>query len=213
MEPPRVCSRPEFANFNFKKTFLASNYKFLDPRLKKIRFLISHRVIFTQNFLFRRKIIQDDECILCQGADRIKRSETIEHLFVNCMRVGKLWKWIEEIVWGMCNHRLKRESEYILYAQSVSVPGILGDIIWIMSSLALESIWVGKQRIRIEKKKIVGKDILNIFKAKLKMRIAVDYERMDCLTFGISWARHGILCSVDASEHRVIMNFYLNSAS
>ena len=89
----------------------------------------------------------------------------------------------------------------------MSVPGILGDIIWIMSSLALESIWVGKQRIRIEKKKIVGKDILNIFKAKLKMRIAVDFERMECPTFGISWARHGVLCSVEAAEHRVIYNF------
>ena len=61
-------------------------YETKDSKLQSLQYRIIHRIFFTNSMLFKRKILEHQECSFCSGAP-----ETIYHLFWDCTHSQSLW--------------------------------------------------------------------------------------------------------------------------
>ena len=62
-----------------------------DTRLKWFQYRILHRVLTTNDYLYKRKVIDSDRCTFC----KIEK-ETISHLLWNCTYTETFWKHVLE---------------------------------------------------------------------------------------------------------------------
>ena len=81
-----------------------------DVKLQWLQYRIIHRILGTNLLLFKMKIQNNDKCTFCNT-----ESETIEHLFYDCIIVSPIW----EIIVSWLNEKLSIElqierHEYIL---------------------------------------------------------------------------------------------------
>lgn len=61
-----------------------------NTKLHWFQYRILHRILATNDFLFKIKIRKDNQCSFCQ-----RFPETLEHLFWNCEFISEFWQKIE----------------------------------------------------------------------------------------------------------------------
>ena len=65
-------------------------------KLIEFHFKLFHRRLATNNFLFKIKLKENENCTFCQNAP-----ETLIHLFWTCRKTSKLWKSVMEWLQNM----------------------------------------------------------------------------------------------------------------
>lgn len=63
-----------------------------DSKLQWLQFQTLHRILPTNYYLHKLKLIESPNCSFCR-----KHPETIDHLFVECYEVKKLWRAVEDL--------------------------------------------------------------------------------------------------------------------
>ena len=85
--------------------------RFLDPELRTHSFRIAHQVLPTNARLFQYGIGNTANCTFCG----VKFCETLEHLLINCKQAKVVWRYVERLLYKLCNHRLKIDSPTLLF--------------------------------------------------------------------------------------------------
>ena len=67
-----------------------------NTKLIEFHFKLFHRRLATNNFLFKIKLKENENCTFCQNAP-----ETLIHLFWTCQKTSKLWKSVMEWLQNM----------------------------------------------------------------------------------------------------------------
>ena len=63
-----------------------------DSKLQWLQFQTLHRILPTNYYLHKLKLIESPNCSFCG-----ENPETIDHLFVECYEVKKLWRAVEDL--------------------------------------------------------------------------------------------------------------------
>lgn len=83
-----------------------------ESKLQWLQFQILHRIIPTNYYLFRLKLIDSPSCTFCKND-----IETIDHLFVECFQVKELWCRIEEWILEKFNIHCSFDRQGILFGK------------------------------------------------------------------------------------------------
>ena len=71
---------------SWEKVFMMSYHLTSDPNLKWLQLRLLHRILTTNTYLKRIKILEDDSCSYCKNSP-----ETLQHLFWTCPIVSQFW--------------------------------------------------------------------------------------------------------------------------
>ena len=82
----------EISEVNLSQSFKKIDKDIDFTYVRYLQFRLLHRRIFTNELLYRMKIVDSPECPLCDNIP-----ETIEHAFLECQKIHSLWRQIE--VW------------------------------------------------------------------------------------------------------------------
>ena len=198
---------PNLCHINFRTLWRACRTDFLDPELKNLRFKVAHQVIaLNANLEYRSKgKITDNNfnCVLCWPFQNTP--ETMEHFFLYCYQISKIWEWVTPKLLGLCNHRLKICKDEILYCQfPENMPAVSREILIYIVSLVMYSAWIHRHAIKHCGRSSREKNaVFELFKAKLKFRIRADFVRLNQCQFEDYWAKNEILCKVVNNGSRV----------
>ena len=81
-----------------------------DTRVREFQFKFLHRIISTNAFLYKIKVLDDSTCTFCHEAE-----ETIEHLFWSRNEIVTIWKSLEE---EFFRSKIKIEYENVCFGFS-----------------------------------------------------------------------------------------------
>ena len=185
---------PKYPQINFDTAWKSCFSDFLDPELRTSNFKICHRVTPVNVVLFQYSIGDTMDCTFCGK----KYCETFEHLFIACLKVRALWFYVKKLLRSLCNHRLKVDSENVLFCQLKKGTRSVKDmnLILYIISLAKYCIWFVRCQRKYEHIPIDGASCLRLFIKKLKFRISADLVRWDEVKFAEYWGRGDLICSV-----------------
>ena len=83
-------------NLDWSSAYLLALRCTKSTKLIEFHFKFFHRRLATNNFLFKMKLKENENCTFCQ-----KAPETLMHLFWTCQKTSKLWKSIVEWLQNM----------------------------------------------------------------------------------------------------------------
>ena len=83
-------------NLDWSSAYLLALRCTKSTKLIEFHFKLFHRRLATNNFLFKIKLTENENCTFCQNAP-----ETLIHLFWTCQKTSKLWKSIVEWLQNM----------------------------------------------------------------------------------------------------------------
>ena len=79
-------------------------------KLQWFQYRIIHRIIGTNEFLFKIKVKQSDKCSFCN-----EETESLEHIFWSCPKVIDLWVKINEWIFDSTQIELPLNIEIVLF--------------------------------------------------------------------------------------------------
>ena len=82
----------------------------IDVDLRWFQFKIVHKILYTNDLLFRLKLVDSKECSFCKS-----HPETVLHLFCECYCSKIIWSKLEEWIFRKTGNRLKFEKENIVF--------------------------------------------------------------------------------------------------
>ena len=97
-------------NYNWKQIYNMSFDTTKSSKLQWFQYRIIHRIIGTNDFLFKIKVKQSDKCSFCK-----EDKETIEHIFWSCPKVSELWEQLNSWIFDTTQIELPLNLEIILF--------------------------------------------------------------------------------------------------
>ena len=150
-----------------------SRFKLVENRKNDLVWLLIHRVIRVRYALKSWGYIDNDKCAIC------KRVETIEHCFLECPRVVKLWNQFSPILSILC------DSPFFVSPKSVYYPfsNIQSSTGFFLSNYLIATIlywaWFARNRATFRNSVLSSSKIVGLIKNDVRMRIFGD--RLDSL--------------------------------
>ena len=110
-----------------------------DSSLRWFQYRISNRILATNRYLYKLNILQSDMCTFCHN-----QSESILHLFVECVHVEDIWSRLEQWIFIKCGIFLNLNKLDILFGKISSKNDALNLIILLVKQ------YIYKKRYRQE---------------------------------------------------------------
>ena len=82
----------EISEVNLSQSFKKRDRYVASKYIRYLQFRLLHRRIFTNELLYRMKIVDSPECPLCNNIP-----QTIEHAFIECQKIHTLWRQV--VLW------------------------------------------------------------------------------------------------------------------
>lgn len=199
-ERPKV--EGKFPQIDFTKVFNAVSDTFPDPITTNVSFKLAHDVLPVAYRLYMYNMPVCKMCSFCKHD-----IETVEHLFYFCPYVQMtkkfLARWFKTIDGRGISLECIRFSVFSHDALSIACKKIL---LVILSEYRF-SIWLCRNKVRFDHKRMRSIDIAAHFLARIKIRLWTDFKRMTTDTFISYWTYDG-LCSV--TDNGLGFHFSLN---
>ena len=194
-EKPKVMEK--FPTYNFELIWKNINNVFLDYEIRTFAYLFMHKALPIRYTLHKWNVTQDPYCQMCNK----KQLETGKHLFAECEEATKIWPFVKEIYWNLCNHRLKLTYNLIYWME---IPKIhkkkkYRNIVLYFILLAMHSVWKARCNSSLSHTQFTIIQAKNIFVKNFKLRLKVDFYRMGLDDFIERWGKHTILYTVDTN--------------
>lgn len=192
---------------NFTSVWKVLNNSFIDPFARDISWKIIHDIIPLNSLLFKRKISNVLNCVLCETVP-----ETVMHLFIECPVVKPLFNiidyWFKRIahqpnstlnhdfvVYHLTNIKLKDPEQF--------------DILLAILTEFKQVVWTMRLLKRYNHKVITSNSLILYFISKLKLRIQCDFQRLSFNSFIDHWCLSGLFCSLELNEIGTNVNFFI----
>ena len=95
-------------NINWQDIFSFVKLNTVDTKSKEFQFMFLHDILPTKYWLYKWKIEDDDRCTFCNS-----HTETLSHLFWDCVHVKALWLEIEIWVKQIMDHQINIDKETV----------------------------------------------------------------------------------------------------
>lgn len=181
--------------------------KFIDPFVRDFCWKIAHDILPLNSLLFKRKITNQINCVLCETLP-----ETVMHLFVECPVVKPLFNVIDQ--W--CKRLTATDRsvlthdfiKYHLLPIKLRDQDVFNTLVAIVSEFKY-AVWMCRLLKKYDQKNITSNSLILFFISKLKLRIQSDFKRFDLITFIDTWVISGFFCGVEINEYGNKLNFFI----
>lgn len=109
-------STPNY-EFDWGDIFSLAFRSVIDSKTRNFQFKLLHRIIATNDFLYKLDIIDDDSCTFCEV-----ETETLEHVFYYCHLIKDFWKRVTEWIKLKINCDLCVSKTNILFGYDIKNP-------------------------------------------------------------------------------------------
>ena len=184
------------------------NDKHYDPHVRALTFKIVHEIIGTKENLFKINCkggsissVTDPYCPSCPGV-----VESSIHVFCRCPVTSRLWSVVQDLLFGLCNHRLKPDKQMVCFNIFPTV--LAKQDIFIAKQvvgLAKFAIWKMRNSRIFERRRANEHDLLNLFLCLLKSRVLADNHRWADQKFRKHWCHKNIICAKSGSSVEFII--------
>ena len=211
----------DFPQANWTQQWKDSACKHVDSDVKNTIFKLSHEVLPTKYRIYcqnnrkmsirryeidKKKTLDSKRDMNQMGCPLCKDSEESQiHLMIECAYAKKAWLFVEEILRGLCNHRLK--ITYDMLARG-KIPNVQQrDSVLIIIYTAAHSIWTIRNLVFKEGDSYDDQSILRLLKKKLSLRIRADHARKDFEAFLKMWGFETIIDKNHTNETEIALRF------
>ena len=161
--------------------------------MRRLNYRTVHGVLSTNDRLYYKiklRNITSPTCQSCGSAD-----ETMEHLFFQCPVTHVAWDFLEELLFGLCNHRLKPSRELVvLGALTTNCNAKVNSIILLLVGILKYSIWLKRCDLIFRRKSFDATSIKCLFVCQLKLRVLADLQRYRDSKFEALWCINDVIC-------------------
>lgn len=167
-----------------------SRFKLVENRKNDLMWLLIHRAIRVRYALKSWGYISRDQCSICN------RSETIEHCFLECPRMVKVWDHFSPLISTLLEtpFSVSPKSVYYPFSSSHSSPGV--SLSHYLIATIIFWCWFARNRATFYNSNLSSDRITTLVKRDVALRIRG--EAMDSVRN--FWSFKGVLCSVANNE-------------
>ena len=178
---------------DFSRIFKNLNDPILSPEIKSLNYRTVHGVLSTNDRLFHRIRLRSVKSPTCQSCG--SANETMDHLFFQCPVTHQAWDFLEELLFGLCNHRLKASREIVvLGALTTNCNAKVNSLILLLVGIMKHSIWVKRCALIFRREAFDATAIKNLFISQLKLRVLADVRRYRESKFDALWCINDVIC-------------------
>ena len=166
---------------DFKKSFSNINSNAVDSTCRDVCFKLAHDRLLTNNLLYTKNMSKTRKCMFCNNI------ETSDHLFIQC----SFTKPLNRAVLYLLRLILDRDASLSLkwfkfFDVNVTSP-IQKYVTLVFLSESRYVIWLYRNKVKFNKSLVSTHDLIGHFLNRIKLRIRLDYSRLDTFAFTSFW--------------------------
>ena len=167
-----------------------SRFKMVENKKNDLIWLLIHRVIRVRYALKRWGCINSDKCAVCN------RVETIEHCFLECSRVVKLWNHFSPLLSTLLGSPFSVSPKSIYFPFLCVQPSPGFSLFVYLVATILYWCWFARNRATHRNSLLSSKQIIRLVKNDVHKRICGNSPD----SVRNFWSYKNVLCSVDSSD-------------
>ena len=167
-----------------------SRLKLIENRKNDLIWLLVHRVVRVRYALKSWGYINNDKCAICN------RVETIEHCFLKCPRVVKLWEHFSPVFTILLDSPFFASPESVYYPFSIIPSSTCLMLSNYLLATILYWVWFARNRATFRNSPMSSSKIIGLIKNDVRVRISGD--RPDSVRN--FWSLRNALCLVDTAD-------------
>ena len=167
-----------------------SRFKLVENRKNDLIWLLIHCVVRVRYALKSWGYIDNDKCAICC------RVETLEHCFLECPRVVKLWRHFSPVFSALLDSPFCASPKSVYYPFSCvqSSTGVM--ISNYLLATILYWVWLARNRATFRNSPISSSKMIGLIKNDIRVRICGDH--LDSVRN--FWSFRNALCSIDIND-------------
>ena len=184
-----------FPHIEFKQSFNNLYLPCVNPDTRNTCWRLIHDSIYVNYYLNKYHISKDNKCTFCKT-----QVETISHLFIGCKIVSPLNKIVLKFLRLLSNNKILFSEKMFRFLCLPTLNGNNLNLAVIFLTESRQVIWESRNLRKHENKNITDYSLVCKFLSRIKIRMKIDLERMDCGTFENIWCEHFGTINVDKRE-------------
>ena len=178
---------------DYISVFASCDDKLYCPQVRSLTYQIAHEVIRTRQRLhhFDSSRYRDDKCPSCRT-----KVESHDHLFYQCPVTRDVWSVVQDIFYGLCNHRLRIDRMLVIY--NLFPPLLTKSDLFIAKQVvgyAKLAIYDKRNKLVANKGHYNSQNLLYYFLYLLKSRVRADNHRLPDRQFKKLWCHKNVICA------------------
>ncbi len=188
-EVPKIVSKFPFLDFGMLWKNL--NSSFIESCHRDTSFRVLHNVLPIGQHLYYHGISKIIKCYFCTGR------EMFPHLFHSCPKVHPVIQYFENLMGQMLGHTYRITPAAMVFLNIVPTGyKHIDQVVLYVICLIKHSIWLQRNLVKFENKVFDTRNVLNIIKSQIRLRIFADYARLKHDEFDLYWLKNDTFCSV-----------------
>ena len=202
LEDAKVRVLDIFPQIDFKQVFnnLYSPSVNLDTRNTCWR--ICHDSIYVNYYLNKYHINKNNKCTFC------KHVETISHLFIECKIVNPLNRIVLKFLRLLSDNKIVLSEKVFRFLLLPKLPQSDLNLALLFLTESRQVIWECRNLCKYNNKLFTDYALVAKFLSRIRFRMQVDLQRMDCASFGNIWSVH--FCTINVDNREIIFDNILD---
>ena len=167
-----------------------SRLKLIENKKNDLIWLLIHRAIRVRYALMTWGYINSDKCAICN------RSETIEHCFLKCPRIVKVWDHFSPLISNFLDSPFSVSPKSVYYPFSFLESSTGVCLSRYLIATILYWCWFARNRATFHNSNLNHDKIIKLIKSDIQIRIRGD--RLDSIRN--FWSFKDVLCTIDTSN-------------
>ena len=175
----------------------------VSPKARDLSWRLSHDILPNFSKLFSLSCSDTSKCVFCEQV------ETIDHLFVYCEPVHKLWTKFEELCMNIFTTGkgfTVGPEEILLNLSPKNSEIVLNKSIFIAMITEMKLIiWKSRCLVHFENQSFTSGKMWQIYILKLREKCFLDFQRFKTKEFNNIWGKVGKFCEVKSDQLQIFL--------
>ncbi len=187
---PKIVAKFPFLDFSLLWKNL--NSPFIESVHRDTSFRVLHNVLPIGQHLYYHGISEIIKCYFCSG------KEMFPHLFHSCKQVYPIIQYFENLIGKMLNHSYRITPAAMVFLNIIPTGyKHIDQVVLYIICLIKHSIWLQRNLVKYENKVFDTRNVINIIKSQIRLRIFADHVRLKVDDFDLYWTKNNVFASVD----------------
>ena len=169
----------------------SENYK------NDILWLIVLRAVKVRDSLKNWGYIDSDKCASCS------RKETIDHCFLNCVRVKRVWSFFSPVLSSLLGFPFLPSCTRVFFFRWAPVSPKKAQLARFLIKTILYGVWKFRNKATFHNGNDTPEGMIRYILSDVKNRVACDFFRLPFSDFKNAWEAPG-LCRVDGDSYKLL---------
>ena len=178
--------------WDYVRDGFSENYK------NDILWLIVLRAVKVRDSLKNWGYIDSNKCASCS------RKETIDHCFLNCVRVKRVWSFFSPVLSSLLGNVFLPSCTRVFFFRWAPVSPKNAQLIRFLIKTILYGIWKFRNKATFHNGNDTPEGMIRYILSDIKNRVACDYYRLTFPDFKNSWEAPG-LCRLNCDSYKLLL--------